>query len=171
MMNRSSRRLVLTGLCGLSFITRIPSSRAHGFHAAFSVVELNPRTGALEIIHRIFIQDMEALLTARAGAAVTLTDAPAMQKTVADYLRGVFDLKSSDGQTLTPEWVGLKLEVDTMFVYQEVKPPGELTALVVSDQILTETHPGQVNTVNITLKGRTQTVVFTAQDPPHTVAF
>ncbi len=146
-------------------------ARAHGFHASFSVIELNPRTQALEIFHRIFIQDLEILLTARAGEAVTLHDAPATAKLVESYLLAVFSIKAPDGKALKPEWAGMTLQVDTLFVYQEIKNAGGLKGLMISDQILTETHPGQVNTVNITTNGRTQSLIFTASDSAQTVTF
>ena len=163
------RREFLTG-AGLALALPTPAT-AHGFHASFSVIEFNPRTQSLEIFHRIFIQDIEILLTARAGEAVTLHDAPATAKLVESYLLGVFSVKTPDGKALKPEWVGLKLQVDTMFVYQEIKRMGELKGLVISDQILTETHPGQVNTVNITMNGRTQSLIFTAADSAQSVTF
>ena len=144
---------------------------AHGFHAAFTVIELNPRTKALEIIHRIFIQDFEILLTARAGRPVTLEDSPDAEKLVESYLLGVFSVKAIDGSVLKPVWVGMKLQVDTVFVYQEIKNAGALPGLIVSDQILTETHSGQVNSVNVTQNGRTQTLIFMADDTAQTVAF
>lgn len=145
------------------------AARAHGFHASFSVLELNPRSGSLEIIHRLFVQDIEILLTARAGRPVVLGEAADAEASVQGYLHKVFTVKAANGDLLKPAWVGLKLQVDTLFVYEELKDAAGLDVLIINDQILTETHPGQVNTVNVTAHGRTQTLLFTAADAPQAV--
>lgn len=164
---RIIRRIALAGLAsGL-----IAPARAHGFHASFTIVELNPRTQSLEILHRIFIQDLELILTARTGEQTKLEEGPRTEKLIEDYLLRVFSLKAADGQTLKPEWIGMKLEVDTAFIYQEVPKAGPLTGLTVADQILTETNNDQVNSVNVTIGGRTQTAVFTINDPAQTLNF
>lgn len=148
-----------------------PSAWAHGFHASFSVLEFNARTGSLEIIHRIFIQDMELALSDKNKTPVTLHNTPEDAKLIRDYLVQKFLITTADGKALTPDWVGMDLKVDTMFVYQELKNAGNISALTVRDGILTDSHPGQVNTVNITLKGRTQTLIFSATDAAQSVTF
>jgi hypothetical protein len=55
------------GLAFAAFGIGASAVRAHGFHAAFTVIEHNPRTGSLEVLHRIFIQDLELILAARTG--------------------------------------------------------------------------------------------------------
>ena len=42
---------------------------------------------------------------------------------------------------------------------------------MINSQILTETHPGQVNSVNLTMNGRTQTLIFMANDAAQSVTF
>ncbi|MBL8645559.1 MAG: hypothetical protein JNK21_16625 [Rhodospirillaceae bacterium] len=144
---------------------------AHGFHASFSVLEFNPRTQSLEIIHRIFIQDLELALSEKSKTPVTLNEDAATERTVRDYLAQRFVIATGDGAKLSPEWVGMKMQVDTLFVYMELKDAGALNTLTVKDGILTESHPGQVNTVNVTLKGRTQTLIFSSTDDAQTVTF
>ena len=166
-MHILARRHILTA----AVATAAGAAFGHGFHASFTVVELNPRTGALEILHRIFIQDLELILTARLGQPTRLADEPRSEKLIEDYLRRVFSLKAGDGGVLKPDWVGMKLEIDTAFIYQEVPRQRGITELSVTDQILTETNDGQVNSVNVTIGGRTRTAVFMANDPAQTIKF
>jgi len=162
-----ARRGVLAGGAALA----VSPALAHGFHVSFSVLELNPRSGSMEVFHRIYVQDFELLLSARAGEQVTLKDTPASEKLIESYLLDVFSVKTPDGKALKPEWVGMKLQADTALIYQEIKNAAALTGLAVSNQILTETHPGQLNTVNITVRGRTQTLTFGVNDPAQSVSF
>jgi hypothetical protein len=163
------RRSLMAGMFGV--LAARGNARAHGMHAAFTVIEENRRTGSLEIIHRLFVQDLELLLTARVGERVTLQESPGMEKAVEGYLLDVFSIKTPAGAALKPAWVGMKLQLDTVFVYQELNTTADLTGLVVNSQILTETHPGQVNSVNVTAKGHTQTLIFMANDPAQVVMF
>jgi hypothetical protein len=162
-----SRRGALAGGAALAATPVL----AHGFHVSFSVLELNPRSGSLEVFHRIYVQDFELLLTARAGEQVTLKDEAVSAKLMESYLLEVFSVKTPDGQPLRPEWFGMKLQADTALIYREIKNAAGLTGLVIANQILTETHPGQINTVNITARGRTQTLTFGANDPAQSVSF
>lgn len=164
-----SRRKLTVGLIAGTAL-RWPAW-AHGFHVCFTILELNPRSGSLEIFHRIYAQDVELLLSARAGEQVTLKDTPTSQKLIESYLLDVFSVKTPDGKPLKPEWVGMKLQADTALIYQEIKNAATLSGLVISNQILTETHPGQLNTVNITVRGRTQTMTFGVNDPAQSVSF
>lgn len=163
------RRGLLSGVALLAMAPRW--GNAHGFHASFSVIEFNARNGSLELFHRIFTQDLEILLTARAGEAVSLEHSPGMEKLIESYLLDVFSIKAADGKPLKPVWVGMKLQVDTLFVYQEIPAMTGLKGLTINSQILTETHPGQVNSVNITMSGRTQTLIFMAPDAGQSVTF
>lgn len=159
-------------LLGAVMVALAPSALlAHGFHASFSVIEFNPRTNALELFHRTFTQDIEILLTARAGKAVTLKNSARMEELIESYLLDVFSIKTSDNRPLKPAWVGMKIQLDTLFVYQEIKVMSSLRGLMINSQILTETHPGQVNSVNLTMNGRTQTLIFMANDAAQSVTF
>jgi hypothetical protein len=86
-------------------------------------------------------------------------------------LLDVFSIKTTDGKPLKPTWVGMKLQVDALFIYQEIPAMTGLKGLTINSQILTETHPGQVNSVNITVNGRTQTLIFMSTDAGQSVTF
>jgi hypothetical protein len=159
------RRLVLAGLTGLAL-----PARAHGFHAAFTVIEANPRTQALEIIHRLFTQDLEVLIKARTNARVALEDGPAFERALSEYLNEVFTL-TTGGKPLTPAWIGAKVAVDSVMAYQEIPGAATVKELTVRCRILTETHPGQINTVNVTIREETQTLTFMAGDAAQQLRF
>lgn len=165
-----ARRRLLWGAAAAATIAA-RAAGAHGFHAAFTVIEQNPRTAALEIIHRIFAADLDLVLAARTGRAGLVAATPEAEKLIDDYIRDTFSLKTADGRALRLDWVGLKVEVDTVFAYQEVPAPGAVTGLVVANQMLVETHPGQINTVNVSLGAGTKTVVFMSGDGPQAVMF
>jgi hypothetical protein len=145
------------------------SSRADGAHAAFTVIEHNARAGTIEVIHRLIVMDLEVALTARIGQVVRMEDGPGIEDLIEAYLDDYFSLSDSDGNAIPLTWVGAELMDDSMLAYQEAPITPALDGLIVANQMLTETHPTQINTVNVTFGGRTQTRMFTLGDQPQTV--
>ena len=145
-------------------------SAAHGTHAAFTIIEHNQGAGTLEVIHRPIVFDLESALTARTGQTIRMEDIEDGNTLVGAYIDDYFSVSTADGLPITMEWVGMALETDTLFVCQETLLPANLTGLVIPNQMLTETHPSQMNIVNITFDGRAQSRIFTLGDPPKTIS-
>lgn len=164
------RDLIGSAGAGLGLLATYPV-RAHGIHAAFTVVEHNPRTSALEVIHRMYTQDVEIALTAREGRLIALESEPDAERLVANYLASRFSMTTLSGDAISLDWIGMRLQVDMVFAYQEAPEPLGMTGLSITDSILMEAHPGQINTVNVSYIGRTQTRVFIAGDEIQSVAF
>lgn len=162
-----TRRQVLTS----SLLTLLGVNRANadGAHAAFTVIEHNARAGTVEVIHRLMVMDLEIALTARTGQIVRMEDTPNIEDLIAAYLGDYFSLADSDGSAIPLTWVGAELVVDSVLAYQEAPVTSALDGLIVANQMLTETHPTQINTVNVTFGGRTQTRMFTLGDGPQSV--
>ena len=161
-----SRRGFLGGVTAFGLIR---SPRADGAHAAFTVIEHNARAGTIEVIHRLMVMDLEIALTARTGQNVRMEDTPNIEDLIGAYLGDYFALADSDGNVIPLTWVGAELKIDSVFAYQEAPIAPTLDGLIVANQMLTETHPTQINTVNVTFGGRTQTRMFTLGDEPQAV--
>ena len=162
------RRSALAG----GLVTAVCSSalvRAHGAHAAFTIIEENNRAGTLEVIHRLVTLDLELALTARMGRTIVMENEPEPDVLLSAYVNDYFFLTDGKENPIALAWVGSALEIDTVFAYQEAPLPQNLSALIIANQMLTETHPSQINTVNVTFGGRTQTRSFVLGDPPQGV--
>ncbi|MEQ8509095.1 MAG: hypothetical protein RIB43_08830 [Rhodospirillaceae bacterium] len=147
-----------------------PASWADGAHAAFTVIEHNARAGTWEVIHRMMALDLEIALTARTGRVVKLENMTESEDLIASYLYDYFSLSSADDEPLPLIWVGAAAQMDMVLTYQETSAPEMLNSLVINNQILTDAHPTQVNTVNISYDGRIQTRIFTQNDGPQLIA-
>lgn len=141
-------------------------SYGDGAHAAFTIIEHNPRAGTIEVIHRMMVLDLELALTARTGRTVRMEEVTDAEKLIGSYLDDYFSLTLEDGRTLPLTWVGAELKLDTVLAYQESPISNDIGQLTVTNQILTETHPTQINTVNVTYGGRVYSRMFTLGDPP-----
>ncbi|MDG2242781.1 MAG: hypothetical protein P8L66_04725 [Rhodospirillaceae bacterium] len=162
-----SRREFLSGGLALGFTG---AAHADGAHAAFTVIEHNARAGTVEVIHRLMVLDLEIALTARTGQTIRLEDTPDIENLIASYLSNYFSLATADGRAIPLTWVGAELNIKDVLAYQDGHIESGLSGIVIANQMLTETHPSQINTVNVTFGGRTQTRMFTLGDAPQTVA-
>lgn len=154
-----------------AFLQTSAPAGAHGFHAAFTVIEADARSGALRVIHRMFTQDVAVLIKARTNAAVTVRSGPAFEIALATYLQAAFTLGDEHGNPVPLQWTRASVADDLVVAYLEVPNGAALKRLVIDSQILMETNPDQVNTVNVTLGGDTQTAVFRDGDPPQRLQF
>lgn len=161
-----NRRSCLAGLGAFGFAG---IARADGAHAAFTVIEHNERAGTLEVIHRLMVLDLEIALTARTGQTIRIEDTPNLEDLVKDYLSDYFSITTAQGEVIDLNWIGAEQMFNSVFAYQEAPMPENLSGITIANQILTETHPSQLNTVNVTVGGRTRTRMFTLGDGPETI--
>jgi len=162
--------LRFSALVAAAFLLLNASANAHGFHAAFTVVEADAKTGAVRVVHRMFTQDVDALIKARTNAAVTTRSGPAFDAALQDYLRTAFTLRDGNGLAISLTWSRVTMADDLVVAYFEAAGIAP-NRLVVDSQLLMETNPDQVNTVNVTVHGDTQTAVFRDGDPPQLLTF
>lgn len=162
-MTLNRRQFIATA----STATLIPRlSYGDGAHAAFSIIEHNERAGTVEVIHRMMVLDLELALTARNGRIIRMEDVTDAEGLIGPYLNDYFSLKLEGGEVIPLNWVGAELKLDTVLAYQEAPLSSDIGQLTVANQILTETHPTQINTVNVTYGGRVYSRMFTLGDPP-----
>ena len=162
-----SRRLVLAS--STAILLQPQGVHADGAHAAFTVIEHNARAGTIEVIHRLMALDLELALIARTGRTIRMEDEANLDELIAAYLDDYFSLSTADGKAVPLTWVGAKFSYDAVLAYQEAPMSDDMLGLIIANQMLTETHPSQINTVNITFGGRTRTRMFTLGDAPQTI--
>lgn len=146
-------------------------SYADGAHAAFTIVEHNPRAGTVEVIHRLMVLDLELALTARTGQIIRMEDVTDAGTLIGSYLNEYFSLILMDGTVIPLTWVGGEIRLDTLLAYQEAPIASDIEQLTIANQLLTETHPTQINTVNVAFGGRVHSRMFTLGDSPEVIRF
>ncbi|GAB2505735.1 DUF6702 family protein [Microbulbifer agarilyticus] len=142
-------------------------SHAHRYHFGLTEMAVNERTQSLEITHRFFIADMERAL--QLSASKEMKDAKAQMEA---YVNDRFQLRTADGAVIKPKWVGMEADVHDVWVYQEL-PLAEVQGkkLQVRQSMLMEMERDQVNTVNVTRDGNTETFTLKPGSSAVTVQF
>ncbi|MBC7365296.1 MAG: hypothetical protein H7343_00570 [Undibacterium sp.] len=133
----------------LLFLTLASLASAHPIHTSYAEADFRPETGKLEVALRVYPDDLEAALTARAGKKITLehTRPPAFDVLLLAYLRATFLLRTADGTTPTLHLVGreLKDRDQHLWIYFECSLPGGLTGARLSHRFLPDAFPEQLN--------------------------
>ncbi|TKB53269.1 DUF6702 family protein [Ferrimonas aestuarii] len=132
------------------------ASSAHQYHFGMTDLSLSQDGERIEIVHRYSANDLARALNLQ-GAE----DFSSAEGRLERYLNANFGLGCENATSL--DWVGVEAEVRDVWIYQEVERSQLGSQLCVSNQVLMELEPSQVNTIN--LGGKLKTALkLTAPD-------
>lgn len=136
---------------------------AHKFHQSFAEIDYNRHDQSLQISLRTFPDDVENILSKRAGRRISLDRRKEAEPLILAYLQETFQLRNAEGAGLKLSWVGMEVRVDSVWLYFEVKL-GPLNALTLRDVFLQDLFRDQVNKVSITSSGKKASMTFLPGD-------
>jgi hypothetical protein len=123
----------------------------HPFHVSVCDMYYNPNKERLEIIHKIFWDDLEDGLSKMAEQPVDVAnpaDSANLQSLIAQYLDARFSLEL-DGKQAKLHYLGAELEEDAFWCYQEVADLKDFQKIRVRNQILMEVFDDQMNLIHV----------------------
>lgn len=150
---------LLTGIIVSTSLGLSPLAHAHRFHAGITDISMNPNTGSTEIVHTFMAHDVEALLENLYQRQFDLSD-PEDILVFRKYFEKQFAMNDAAG-VLPLKWVGLKVDPNSVIVFQELEQRALPEQVSIRQAVLTDFLLDQVNTLNITKNGTTQTYTFT----------
>ncbi len=159
MIARLTSLLVLIVAAGMA-----GPAASHRLNAAVTTLEVNPRSGVLEVVHEVFLHDLDHALVARLGRAPQLETGSQDTRDAVEWLAGQFTVRDSEGQVRPLALVGAERDHDRLIIYRELAEPGPLEQLFVSDRILMDHFPAQINRVNVIEDGQVRTLIFQGAD-------
>ena len=131
----------------------------------------NERSGNLEFVHRFSFHDAEHVVQLMNGNAASIHETDGAQREFADYLVSEFVVRTLDNTPIDLTLVGFELDSGFIWIYQEAAVEGELAGLRLRHSALHTFWPEQINTVNVELDNRVQTIVFTSGSGLRDVVF
>lgn len=136
---------------------------AHRFHAGITDISMNSRSGNTEIVHTFMAHDVEALLENLYQRQFDLSDPDDVQ-VFKKYFEKQFYILNPKQEKLDIKWVGLRVDPNSVFVFQEIEKQALAPESIVHQAVLTDFLVDQVNTLNINgvqANGKTvQTLTF-----------
>jgi Domain of unknown function (DUF6702) len=168
--------VALTVCCAEAFLIRVnnPQSairnpRSHKIHVSVTYLEFNQAKQTVEIVVRVFTDDLENALSQRAKRAVKIDPATAdKDRRVGDlvmaYLRSNFELRNKSGRQVALSWNGIEGQMDMFWLHVKGRMPGGLEGAQVRNKIFCELFDDQVNIVNAKHQGKQIGLMFESKD-------
>jgi hypothetical protein len=158
-----ARAAVLIAAAGL-VLAPLPAA-AHRGHGALSVVEIDAKTGAVTVSHRIPTHDAEPALAVIAPDAQASLDDPEAIDALKTYMTEHFAVTVNDTMvSLTLKDMTLGAD-DVRFQYAgKIDPADAKAAVAVKASMFADVYGDEVNQVNIRRLGVTRTLVFNGAD-------
>ncbi|WMW81408.1 hypothetical protein RF679_03785 [Undibacterium cyanobacteriorum] len=119
----------------------------HRFHAGITDVSMNPRSGNTEIVHTLMAHDVEALLENLYQRQFDLSD-PDDVEVFKKYFEKQFYILNPQKEKLKITWLGLRVDPNNVFIYQEIENQKVKSDFVIHQAVLTDFLADQVNTLN-----------------------
>jgi hypothetical protein len=136
------------------------SLSAHQQKMAISTILFNARTENIEIMHRFRVHDAEHAVKEIFGKDADIIGTKKTQEQFGEYVNQRFNLFDSNEQPLPLKMVGVELDGQFFWVYQETTQPTKLDNMTIRHNALRDLWPEQVNTINVEGKGKLQTLTF-----------
>jgi len=146
-MQKSSlfKSLIFCLLCGVAL-----SSVAHRYFFGLTELSVNPRTNNIEVIHQLTAHDVDNAIAEQHQIHFS-PEHPEYEQLIQKYIEAHFkiiDVHNEKDNEIKLNWIGLEVAKGHVYIYQEAKIENFLAGLVVKNDLLVDTYPKQVNTVN-----------------------
>lgn len=165
-------RAVALMLAAGALLSPLPAA-AHRGHAALSVVEIDARTGAVTVSHRLQTHDAEPALAVIAPDAQSSLDDPDAVKAITAYVGSRFTL-AVEGVAVDLALKEVTLGADEVrLVYAGRIAPKDAGGLIAVQAVMFgDVYGDQANQVNVRRFGVTRTLVFQSEDTePQTLSY
>jgi hypothetical protein len=147
----------------------LPTPHPHKIHVSVTNLIFDQPKQTVDIVIRVFTDDLENALSQRAKRAVKIDPATAGKdrqviEQVMAYLRSNFELKNMAGRPVTLSWNGIEGQMDMFWIYVKGRMPGGLEGAKLRNKIFCELFGDQVNIVNAKHQGKQIGLMFESKD-------
>lgn len=157
----------LKGMAILFLVVTTMSFTAHKFYVSITKIEYVPQSKSLQIITKVFIDDMEDMLQARYGESVALgperetkADADLLEKYILQKLT-----VNVDNKQVALSYLGHEYENDIVKSYIEAIPISEMKKIEVSNEILFDLFDEQQNIIHVKKLKKRRSMVLERDNP------
>ncbi|NNM22822.1 MAG: hypothetical protein HKO54_04645 [Flavobacteriaceae bacterium] len=160
----------MKGIRIIAFLLVLPLLSAvsvHKFYVSITKIEHSEEDESLQIISKLFIDDIEDVLQARYSADISLDPEKETAKD-ARYLREYVLQKLKvevNGTPMEVEYLGREYENDVVKVYVEVMGVKDLRTLEIENKMLMELFEDQQNIIHVKRKKKRKTLVLDIDNP------
>ena len=146
----------------------------HPLHVSVTEIEYDEKDKALEIMMRVFIDDLETTMrkTINEPELDILNPKPGItvDQLMRDYLAGHFKI-SLDNKPQVINYLGHEREGEAFIFYIEVAKVKKWKTIQVQNSIITDMFDDQSNLVHVTVRGDVHSLRLTKDNPTDKLTF
>lgn len=144
----------------------------HPMHVSVTEIEYSEKDKSLQIISRIFIDDLELSIKNKLNyESLDLINPKNGQTTgqlVSAYLKDKIKIRI-DGKWATLNYIAHEVEDVALICYLEIEGVKKIRSIEITNQVIQETHEDQSNLVHVTYKGPVKSLRLTRDKPTATL--
>ncbi len=151
----------------------LASFTAHKFYVSITKIEFAEEEQTLQIISKIFIDDIEDVLQERYDKTLVLGSETETAKEINflnKYVLQKFDIQVN-GVPMKYEILGHEYENDIIKVYIEIQQVSELNSIIVENKMLMEMFEEQQNIIHVKKGKKRKSLVLDKDNPKGTLNF
>lgn len=151
----------------------ISASSAHKFYVSITKIEYVKEKKSLQIITKIFTDDIEDALQQRYDSSLYLDsqkETEAVDEAVENYLLQKIKIKVN-GQPVQLNYIGKEYDVDMLVAYIEVTEVPELKTIDIENKVLMEIFPEQQNIIHLKTSKSRKSLILDKDEPSGRLKF
>jgi len=161
-------------LTSISSVVLVFIGSFHPLHVSVTEIEMDEKDKALEIMMRVFVDDVELTLRKTRNEpaldVMQLKNGLTIDQMMTEYLKEHFKI-SLDGKAQKIKYIGHEVEGEAFIFYSEVSGVKKWNTIQVQNNIIMETHEDQSNLVHVTVKGNVRSLRLTTETPTDKLVF
>ncbi len=143
------------------------ASTAHKFYVSTTKIEYVKERQVLQIISKIFIDDIEAVLQQRYDPTIELATTKETEQDVETLIEYVMKKIAIEVNNIpvTINYIGREYKMDIVNIYMEVEGISELKKLEVTNKLLIEVFEEQQNIIHFKSKKNRKSLILDKDNP------
>jgi hypothetical protein len=148
-------------------------STTHKFYVSITKVEFIEEQRSIQIISKLFIDDIEQTLQERYDPNVSIATEKETDRDVEflkDYIFNKLNIQVN-GNPATLTYIGREYDVDIMKVYIEVEDVSEVRSIEIENKILMDKYPEQQNIIHFKNQKTRKNLILDINNPKGVLNF
>lgn len=162
---KSKLMLLLTIVMVPGFMA-VTSLEDHKFYVSLTQVEYVKEKQSLQIISRVFLDDIEDALKAFSGESLRISsdsNDTTYDALIENYFRSKLKFEI-DSKKVSWKFVGKAIDNDMLVVYMEVSQLKKIKSIVITNEVLFEIFEEQQNIVRTQINNKNKSFILISQD-------
>ena len=151
----------------------VSATPAHKFYVSVTKVDYVKEKKSLQIITKIFIDDLEDALQQRYDASISLgtkKETKANDEDVEKYILSKLQI-NVNGKPVKLVYIGKEYDTDMLVAYIEVTNIPELNSIEIENRVLTEIFAEQQNIIHLKTPASRKSLILDKDEPSGVLKF